>query len=362
MASIYQKIDLFKALVTGNPAYADPVFVTLDITRRCNFSCLACSYHSPEVYARNPVMSDMPVEMARSIAEQLRPSHTRSVVIEGSGEPFCHPDVLEIVRIYKELGFRVTILTNGSLLDEKMIRRLIDLKTDIMKVSLWAGTEKAFIQHYPGVPSRYFKTILKNMLLISRLKKQTGAKRPSVWIHHPLSKHNFNAIPEMVELAYRHHCDGITFAPLIYYEGISTAHYPSQSDNHAIRQTLRSIRGMLRARGLHSNLDQILLRLRIGPHIWEKVPCYFVWTHARIRGDGLIYPCCRCDIPLGNVKDHSFDVVWTGETYQRLRMKVITKQGLESFQSECDCRYCFHVQDSVRIHRFIAPLIRKKDV
>jgi len=52
------------------------------------------------------------------------------------GEPFLHPDIFRIVKLSKEMGFRIHIPTNGKLLNENTIRKIKSTGVDLLTVSL----------------------------------------------------------------------------------------------------------------------------------------------------------------------------------------------------------------------------------
>ncbi len=85
--------------------------VYLEIGNVCNLSCSFCpgTKRAPRMLSAGEF---------RRLAEKLR-AHTRYLYFHLMGEPLLHPDLEELLRIAGELGFRVMITTNGTLLPEK---------------------------------------------------------------------------------------------------------------------------------------------------------------------------------------------------------------------------------------------------
>ena len=81
----------------------------VEITNVCNLSCGFC-----RGTARPPRF--LPPEEFAVIAGKLRP-YTEYIYLHLLGEPLLHPQLKEILSICKGLGFKVTIVTNGLLLD-----------------------------------------------------------------------------------------------------------------------------------------------------------------------------------------------------------------------------------------------------
>ena len=85
--------------------------VYVEITNVCNLSCVFC----PGTERAKRFLS--PAEF-RLMAEKLR-GHTRYLYFHVMGEPLLHPQLPELLAIAHELGFRVCVTTNGTLLAEK---------------------------------------------------------------------------------------------------------------------------------------------------------------------------------------------------------------------------------------------------
>lgn len=88
------------ALLTGDARMLAPLFVALDVTRRCNLQCAGCPYHSShtkDLPAHDRNTADMPLSFVKRLCAELRKTRTRSIVVEGSGEPFVHPEIHDMI-------------------------------------------------------------------------------------------------------------------------------------------------------------------------------------------------------------------------------------------------------------------------
>jgi MoaA/NifB/PqqE/SkfB family radical SAM enzyme len=102
---------------------------------------------------------------------------------------------------------------------------------------------------------------------------------------------------------------------------------------------------------MHNNVNVALQLYQIGEEVWNTLPCYVGWVHARVRLDGTIYPCGRCDLPMGSLCEKSLSMIWNGESYRRFRKIASTRHGLESMKNHCLCGYCCHIRNSMQVHR-----------
>ena len=93
--------------------------VYLEITNLCNLSCSFC----PGTKRQRRFLSP---EEFRHRAEKLV-GHTRHLYLHVMGEPLLHPQLAQLLSIAAELGFRVCLTTNGTLL-EKVLPTLQEAK------------------------------------------------------------------------------------------------------------------------------------------------------------------------------------------------------------------------------------------
>ena len=355
MAALLEKIKLLKGLLNGSTAYGGPFYVTIDITRRCNLHCLGCPYHSTEisnVSPHKPGPTDLSTDLVKRLCGELKEIGTSSLVLQGEGEPLLHSDIIDLILAAKTAGIRVTLLTNGTLLDQHLVREIIAAKLDILKVSLWASSPDQYQQNYPETNSENFNRVLDGLRLMARQKEEQKSSVPLVILHHPINRNNYQTLDRMADLALSTNCNGLTFAPMYSFRGILDSFTLSHDEKRLVYHSLSRIRKQLNTRSLTHNIEEVLLRYKIGVAVWEKLPCYIAWFHARIKVDGTVQPCSRCSLPLGNLNQNNFNEIWNGASFCHFRRQTLTRQGLESMSGHCDCSFCCFFGDNMRVHRF----------
>lgn len=355
MATLLKKVAFLRGLIHGERAYTGPLLVNIDLTRRCNLRCPGCIYHS---YLKSPggrpaarETYDIELPFLRRICGEFKAMGTTNVTIQGSGEPLLHPDFSEMLSTVKGHGFETTLITNGTLLDEDYIRAAIETRLDTLKVSLWASSAEEYEKNYPGADPGNFNKVTNALRLLSRLKREAGAALPRVFIHHPINRLNYHDIDEMVSLAAETGCDGITFSPFSTIEGKTESLQLSPENLAMALGSLKLTRDRLRLLGMSHNLDETLLRFKVGRDVWDSTPCYTPWYHARIRVDGTVQTCGRCEIPLGNITSVSFSDVWNGEAMRSFRRAALSPVDMSMITKNCECNYCCFVWLNSRIHR-----------
>ena len=138
------KVDPRRYFESVGKARADraerlPVCVYLETTNRCNLLCTTC----PRTYEELEPPADMSWELFTSIVDQI-PTSQRAV-LHGVGEPMLVKNLPRMVRYLKDRGTYVLFNTNGTVLNEKNGRALIDAGLDELRVSLDAANAKSYL-------------------------------------------------------------------------------------------------------------------------------------------------------------------------------------------------------------------------
>jgi MoaA/NifB/PqqE/SkfB family radical SAM enzyme len=348
MVAMGEKIKLLKGLITGERAYVGPFYVCVNITNRCNLHCPACRFHYRKSNAKK---ENIPVKLFADICKQLRDMKTHTITITGQGEPLIHPHLPELIKHARDAGLRVTMTTNGTLLNESKVRTLVNLGLDHLKVSLWAGTLQEYTKSYPGVDPNCFNAIIDGLNILSRYKREQKSKQPYVVLHHPISSINYDKLDAIIDIARTTGCDKITFSPVRLWEDDMQPLALSWEQEQALCRSLIQTKRKLKAIALNHNIDEMLLRYKIGKKVEEKLPCYVAWLYARIHNDGKVFGCHNYRLPLGDLTQKTLRDIWNDNAYRTFRRTVLTRKGLSSLGDNCNCDYCGQTMENARVHR-----------
>ena len=185
----------------GKYSYKGPFHVQIDLTNDCNNQCIACWCNSPLLKERRLSGDEkkrrLPFEMVKELLDDLRQLGTKEIYYSGGGEPFMHPQIMEILEYTKKKGFVCYVNTNFTLVDKKIINELIRMKVDSLTVSTWAATPQTYVRTHIGRKEEDFLQIVDNLFYLNMHKLQY----PKVKLYNVIFTMNYKEIVKMFEFA-----------------------------------------------------------------------------------------------------------------------------------------------------------------
>jgi MoaA/NifB/PqqE/SkfB family radical SAM enzyme len=125
-----------------------PLQCSLYVTDRCNLDCAYCTEYDNS--RPHPSIHDL-----KQWVRKIRELGTMRIALVG-GEPLIHPDIVELVRYCRELGFATSLTTNGFLLTRELVAQLEEAGLQVMQISVDRMTPSA-------ITKKSFKTVLPKL-------------------------------------------------------------------------------------------------------------------------------------------------------------------------------------------------------
>lgn len=175
--------------------------VIWNLIRRCNLRCKHCYSISSD--------HDFPGELTTDevfrVMNDLWSFGVRVLILSG-GEPLLRPDIFEISRRAKEMGFYVGLSTNGTLIDEALVDDVAALDYDYVGISLdgIGATHDAF----RGQDGAFDKS-----LHAAKLCRARGLK---VGLRFTMTLDNAHQLPELLDLIEHEEIDKFYLSHLNY--------------------------------------------------------------------------------------------------------------------------------------------------
>ena len=311
-----------------------PYFHTLyfEATRHCNFACDNCSSGShikDKVWGKELSTSEI-------ITRVLRPAYdlgTRYIGFSG-GEFLLRNDAFDLLKAANTMGFRISVVSNGTTLNDKSIHKLKDLLGDNLLVSLGINS----FDNVENTTSRSIESD-KVLSLINKLEAEhininicvTIGKHTANSLHNTLSKIRELKLPN----------NRIPFSPR--HSDSKNLMFDKESMHHKIHPELRKY---------HQGYVSFV-PFFVSPELYEKYsgqnetewkvptnPSIGCWCGSfySVNPEGDVAPC-----PLlgdhfsgGNVKNSELkDILYKSELFQ----KIVSRKD---FGGKCGkCRFRF---------------------
>ncbi len=171
----------------------------IELTSKCNLSCSFC-YKScndvKKVDMINPI----------SVLEILKNNGVAIIEITG-GEPLLHPDIYEVLEYAVKNFLHTSILSNGILLNDKLICLLNSNKDRItLQIDLQSINEKRYLQI---TKNNYLSIVLRNLEKLSK----TNIK----WriVNVVIDEQGIDELEEIIKYAIKFNAKGFAMSPAI---------------------------------------------------------------------------------------------------------------------------------------------------
>jgi len=203
-----------KGVNNGRKAFRGPYTVQIDLTDRCNNSCIACWVHSPlvdkkKVFPRGE--RELPLDLLKSLINDLASVGAKEIILSGSGEPLLYKEIIEVIQLIKKRGMRLSIITNALLLNDNMARIFVDTGVDMITASIWAGSSRVYKDTHPSNREEDFDIVRNNLSFLSAYKEDKNRACPHLKIYNVICSRNYKDIINMVDFAKNVDADSVEF-------------------------------------------------------------------------------------------------------------------------------------------------------
>jgi MoaA/NifB/PqqE/SkfB family radical SAM enzyme len=291
-----------RRLDPNKPGY--PSLLSIFLTTRCNVKCFICKRDGFRG-------EDMKFENLVKLEQAIR--HARTVDLTGWGECLIYPRFEEVLQYIVSLNPGpevIQFVTNGTRLSEQIARR-VSGHLGLVVISLNAARAETYNQYTKG--ARFDDTLTHVRSFLDNL---SNCDRRKVGFHFVAHTGNFREIPEFIELAARM---GVV--------KVSVGHYLAGLTEHAAYTLLNAKEEynavVDRAAEMAKKMGIMVSYRRFFDESRHSVAeCRTPFDVCYVDPNGNVAPCCYCgSTTMGNVYETTFETVWFGEAYRKLREK-----------------------------------------
>jgi MoaA/NifB/PqqE/SkfB family radical SAM enzyme len=282
-----------------------PSQIIVDATEICNMACIHCPH--PEFKVSHHYSGrKLDLELNHKLVDEVREhgqGRTQYIRYTSAGEPLTYPLVFEMMDYAKRRsGVMVTLTTNGKLMNDARIERLLAIGVDIVDISIDALNPDTYARIRVGGDLNVTRS---NVLrLINRVRESGSRTRVVVsYVEQPLNKGE---------------TDGFEWF------------WKTNGAKYVVIRRLHSCSGA---------------KTSIASELWEssktvpRRPCLYPWERIELnpRGD---LAFCPSDWVHGSViadyRTTTIREVWQGDFYRRLRAAHLTNDfSCHGFCGQC---------------------------
>ena len=284
-----------------------PFVINFELWNECNANCVFCRSANGEIYDQNPkapgrsiAKGRMPWQVYAEIIDQVK-DYLLMAILYINGEPLLYKDIDRAIKYASDKRIATMISTNGILLNESNIKKLLGSGLDFLKVAI-----SGFSQETYGIEVRRgeIEKIKDNLRLLARLNEagRHGLLVMLDFIHYTYNAHEIETVRQFCQE------NGFVFN---LRPGITTG-----------------LKGVEPVQPPKKNTDKL---------------CDWPWKVLSINWNGDIFPCCNY-VLWSEVRPYArFELgrtrvaeVWNGSSARAYRA-VHIEQGRKGIPICADC-------------------------
>jgi radical SAM protein with 4Fe4S-binding SPASM domain len=276
-----------------------PISLSFEPTTSCNLRCPECpsglrSFTRPTGMLKNGLFKKIIDEQYNTLTYLL---------FYFQGEPFLHPDFLDLVKYASDKKIYTATSTNAHFLTDEVAKATVASGLDRLIISIDGTTQESYESYRIGGK---LSKVIEGTENIMKWKKELKSNTPHVIFQFLVVKPNEHQIDEVHQMAAQLGVDEVKLktAQIYDYENGSSlipdnehySRYKKQSD------------------GTYKIKSKLL------NHCWK------MWHSSVITWDGRVVPCCfdkDAHHLMGELNESTFKKVWKSDAYNNFRKTLL---------------------------------------
>ena len=288
-----------------------PFNVSIEPTTTCNLGCPECpsglkSFTRPT--------GNLDYDFYRKTVDEIG-DKLIYLYFYFQGEPYMHPQFLELVRYAAGRGIYTVTSTNAHFLTERKARETVESGLDRILISIDGTTQETYEQYRIGGT---LSKVIEGTKQLVNARREAGAKTPHIVFQYLVVKPNEHQIADVKQLAKELGVDEVKFKTAQVYD--------YKQGNPLIPTIDKYSRYAQNADGSYRIKNDLL------NHCWK------LWHSCVITWDGRIVPCCfdkDAQHQLGDLNTKSFGEIWKSNLYQSFRSRILRSRAEIDICTNC---------------------------
>lgn len=286
--------------IAGKPSHwAMPMSIAIEPTTSCNLRCPECpsglrSFTRPTGMLQSELFKKTIDELANTLSY---------LTFYFQGEPYLHPQFLELVQYAASRRIYTATSTNAHYLTDEMAKRTIESGLDRLIISIDGTTQETYEAYRIGGK---LDKVIEGAKNIVRWKKELKSLTPFVVFQFLVVKPNEHQVEAVYKLANEIGIDHVALKTAQIYDYKSGSELIPTLDKYSRYQKMED--------GTYSIKNELL------SHCWK------MWQSCVITWDGKVVPCCfdkDAHYVMGDLQQQSFREIWQSEKYNSFRATIL---------------------------------------
>lgn len=280
-----------------------PFSLSIEPTTACNLGCPECP-SGLKMFTRPT--GKLPEELHEKMLGDVA-STVFYINYYFQGEPFLHPNFLNLIREAKRFKIYTATSTNAHFITAQVAEDIVRSGLDRLIISIDGLTQETY-ENY-RVHGKLEKVIEGSKHLVAA-RKQLGSKTPHLIFQFLAVRPNEREIPQVFELGKSLGIDEVRIK--------SAQLYDYKNGHPLLPENVKYARYKKNADGTYS------LKYKTGNHCWR------MWSSSVLTWDGQVVPCCfdkDAKHVLGSVQNEHFHEIWKSKKYQDFRGAILKSRN-----------------------------------
>lgn len=322
-----------------------PNYIIIELTSRCNLRCIMCAINEDKRLQKGGEWyGDLDPRVIRNM-ESVFPKIAR-IDLNGHGESLLSPIFLGLLEKIKCNKTYVGLTTNAILIDKAMAEAMVRNKLDEIIISIHAAEPELYAEiSRPGS----FDKLMDNIATVNQYKKEYKTNLPVLKFQFVAQKRNIHQLEDLITIAKRMNISELSVLHLAEYslvKGESLINYPDLvnkyvpaaircAENLGIKLHIPELYLNMLTRRKQPNPGLLASFVKNIKSLYKNIGkvssnepmvrnCLDPWNFFFVMQSGRTRPCCVIEDNMGNLIDQSFDEVWLGEKYNKLRGSILS--------------------------------------
>ncbi len=281
---------------------AKPVSISIEPTTACNLGCPECP-SGLKAFTRDT--GNIKLRNVESWLQDFLPELTY-INFYFQGEPYIHPQFLEMVQFAASKKVYTATSTNAHFLTKELAEKTVKSGLHRLIISIDGTTQEVYEQY--RVFGKLDK-VLEGTRNIVEAKKNLNSATPHVIFQFLVVKPNEHQIEDVKKLGKEMGVDEVRFKSAQVYD--YKHGNPLIPDNPEFSRYKKTKDGTYEVK---NSLDN---------HCWR------MWSGCVVTWDGMVVPCCfdkDATHRVGDLKKQSLKEIWNGPEYRGFRAALFSSR------------------------------------